>query len=112
MCTFGNMIYYYLFIADLYVCIEVDSYGHYFRKARTKMICQAATPIWNEEFIIELEGSQNLRILLYEEHPSRPLLRGKSTEKVIFMYILTGAHKFSYLVALLAENISFFPERQ
>ncbi|XP_046389865.1 active breakpoint cluster region-related protein [Ischnura elegans] len=68
--------------ADLYVCIEVDSYGHYFRKAKTKLACGSACPVWEEEFIIELEGSQNLRILLYEENSSLPraTLRGKSTQ--------------------------------
>ncbi|KAF4527893.1 hypothetical protein B566_EDAN011284 [Ephemera danica] len=61
--------------ADLAVCLEVDSYGHYFRKARTKLVCGTATPVWDEEFIIELEGSQNLRVLLYEETGPRALSR-------------------------------------
>ncbi|KRG07094.1 active breakpoint cluster region-related protein isoform X2 [Drosophila mojavensis] len=60
---------------DLYICIEVDSYGHYFRKATTK-ICRSQTPMWNESFMLELEGSQNVRVLLYEDK-ERPLLRAK-----------------------------------
>lgn len=32
--------------------------------------------------MIELEGAQNLRILLYEEAAERPLLRAKCTHKV------------------------------
>lgn len=64
-------------LADLFICIEVDSYGHYFRKAKTKLVCQSANPIWNESFIIELEGSQNVRLLLYEDDPKRPSLRAK-----------------------------------
>merc|ERR1719384_371271 len=51
---------------DLYVVVETDSYGHYFRKAKTKIISQSIEPAWNEEFMIELEGSENLRILVYE----------------------------------------------
>ena len=51
---------------DLYVVVEIDSYGHYFRKAKTKIISQSIEPAWNEEFMIELEGSENLRILVYE----------------------------------------------
>ncbi|XP_049791819.1 active breakpoint cluster region-related protein [Schistocerca nitens] len=66
--------------ADLFVCVEVDSYGHYFRKAKTKLVCNSAAPRWNEEFIIELEGSQNLRILLYEESQDRAILRAKCTQ--------------------------------
>jgi len=67
---------------DLYVCVEVDSYGHYFRKAKTKLVCNSTNPRWDESFVIELEGAQNLRILLYEEGPERPLLRAKCTHKV------------------------------
>lgn len=62
--------------ADLYVCIEVDSYGHYFRKGKTKIICHSLSPLWNESFVLELEGSQNLRILLYQDG-DRPILRAK-----------------------------------
>ncbi|XP_055915254.1 uncharacterized protein LOC129948324 isoform X2 [Eupeodes corollae] len=62
--------------ADLYICIEVDSYGHYFRKATTKMVCRSTSPLWNESFVLELEGSQNVRILLYEAR-DMPLLRAK-----------------------------------
>ena len=66
---------------DLYVVVEVDSYGHYFRKAKTKVIQNTIEPIWDEEFIVELEGSENLRILVYEqpEAGSRsPILRGRA----------------------------------
>lgn len=66
---------------DLYICIEVDSYGHYFRKATTKTICRSQTPLWNESFMLELEGSQNVRVLLYEDK-ERPLLRAKYILKV------------------------------
>ena len=51
---------------DLYVVIEVDSYGHYFRKSKTKTVTQTMEPSWDEEFMIELEGSENMRILVYE----------------------------------------------
>ncbi|XP_064536395.1 active breakpoint cluster region-related protein isoform X2 [Drosophila montana] len=67
--------------ADLYICIEVDSYGHYFRKATTKMICRSQSPLWNESFMLELEGSQNVRVLLYEAK-ERPLLRAKHILKL------------------------------
>lgn len=68
--------------ADLFVCVEVDSYGHYFRKAKSKLVCNSANPRWNEQFIIELEGSQNLRVLLYEESQDRAILRAKFTQKL------------------------------
>ncbi|KAG7160618.1 Active breakpoint cluster region-related protein-like [Homarus americanus] len=64
--------------ANMYVCFEVDSYGHFFRKAKTK-VTEAVEPHWNQDFIIELEGSQTLRILCYEDHPKLGTqLRGKT----------------------------------
>jgi len=71
------------FFPDLYICIEVDSYGHFFRKAKTKMICESMAPCWNQDFTIELEGAQNLRILLYEDHQRQgTLIRAKTTIEV------------------------------
>uniref|UniRef100_W4VRB6 Putative rho gtpase activating protein at 1a n=1 Tax=Corethrella appendiculata TaxID=1370023 RepID=W4VRB6_9DIPT len=67
---------------DLFICVEIDSYGHYFRKAKTKLVCRSASPLWNESFVLELEGSQNIRILLYEDNPHRPILRAKHILKL------------------------------
>lgn len=73
--------------SDFFICVEVDSYGHYFRKAKTKLVCRSANPVWNESFIVELEGSQNVRILLYEDHSGRQILRAKH---VIQVSVLCG----------------------
>jgi len=40
--------------------------------------------VWDEEFVVELEGSQNLRVLLYEETGPRAVLRGRATQMVLF----------------------------
>ncbi len=65
--------------ADLFVVIEVDSYGHYFRKAKTKMILNSLDPNWEEEFTIDLEGSENLRVLVYEQALNNvTVLRGRA----------------------------------
>lgn len=59
---------FYIF-TDLYICIEVDFYGHFFCKAKTKTKANAAgTFIWNESFVIDLEGCENMRLLVYREH--------------------------------------------
>uniref|UniRef100_A0A0K2TVS8 Active breakpoint cluster regionrelated proteinlike [Megachile rotundata] n=1 Tax=Lepeophtheirus salmonis TaxID=72036 RepID=A0A0K2TVS8_LEPSM len=68
--------------SEIFVILEVDSYGHYFRKSKTKSILTSCPgdPTWNEEFIIELEGSENIRILVYEQGSSSPpTLRGRAT---------------------------------
>lgn len=74
--------------ADFFICVEVDSYGHYFRKAKTKLICRSANPVWNESFILELEGSQNVRFLLYEDHSPRQILRAKHVIQVSDYFVV------------------------
>ncbi|KAG5283972.1 hypothetical protein AALO_G00021550 [Alosa alosa] len=53
--------------ANLYCTLEVDSFGYYVGKAKTRVFRDTTEPTWNEEFEIELEGSQCLRILCYEK---------------------------------------------
>ncbi|KAM4699204.1 active breakpoint cluster region-related protein isoform 6-T6 [Discoglossus pictus] len=52
--------------ANLYCTLEVDSFGYFVSKAKTRVFRDTTEPEWNEEFEIELEGSQYLRILCYE----------------------------------------------
>ncbi|XP_058176649.1 uncharacterized protein LOC131291453 [Anopheles ziemanni] len=88
---------------DLFVCVEIDSYGHYFRKAKTKLVCCSATPQWNESFVLELEGSQNLRILLYQDHVQRPILRAKHILKLSRSWLQETATR---KVLKLSETLS------
>lgn len=68
-------------IGDLYIIVEVDSYGHYFKRARSRLV-RGQAPTWGETFVVELEGSQNVRILLYEECGARSVLRGKCIQRL------------------------------
>ncbi|KAA0186753.1 hypothetical protein HAZT_HAZT009770 [Hyalella azteca] len=64
--------------ASLFLSFEVDSYGHFFRKAKTRTV-EGPQPVWNQDFIIELEGSQTLRVLCYEQtEADGNKLRGKA----------------------------------
>lgn len=81
--------------ADLYITIEVDFYGHYFRKARTKLISNSRNPIWNEQFVIDLEGCENLRFLVYRESGSNTsgntaTLFGKFTQQLSRQWLLNA----------------------
>ena len=49
----------------------MDSYGHFFMKARTHICSNSLDPSWNEDFELELEGSQTLRILCYRKGPDK-----------------------------------------
>ncbi|KAM6965600.1 breakpoint cluster region protein [Aplochiton taeniatus] len=52
---------------NLYCTLEVDSFGYFVNKAKTRVYRDSTEPCWNEEFEIELEGSQTLRLLCYEK---------------------------------------------
>lgn len=74
--------------SDLFCCVEVDSYGHYFHKATTKTPRNCVNPQWNEYFLIELEGCQNMRFLLYEDAGNtRPMLKAEHVLKVNYLWI-------------------------
>ncbi|KAM3867843.1 breakpoint cluster region protein [Diretmus argenteus] len=53
--------------SNLYCNLEVDSFGYFVNKAKTRVYRDSMEPNWNEEFEIELEGSQNMRLLCYEK---------------------------------------------
>uniref|UniRef100_A0A672RK96 Breakpoint cluster region protein-like n=1 Tax=Sinocyclocheilus grahami TaxID=75366 RepID=A0A672RK96_SINGR len=52
---------------NLYCTLEVDTFGYFVNKAKTRVYRDATEPNWNEEFEIELEGSQTLRLLCYSK---------------------------------------------
>lgn len=71
---------------NLYCSLEVDSFGYFVNKAKTRVHRDSTEPNWNEEFEIELEGSQTLRLLCYEKCCSKLKLGkedGELTDKII-----------------------------
>uniref|UniRef100_A0A8C9Z2J5 ABR activator of RhoGEF and GTPase n=1 Tax=Sander lucioperca TaxID=283035 RepID=A0A8C9Z2J5_SANLU len=68
--------------ANPYCTLEVDSYGYFVSKAKTRAFRDTTEPQWNEEFEIELEGSQYLRILCYEKCYDKSMLNKDDNEIV------------------------------
>ncbi|KAK0155973.1 Breakpoint cluster region protein [Merluccius polli] len=71
---------------DLYCTLEVDSFGYFVNKAKTRVYRDSTEPNWNEEFEIELEGSQTLRLLCYEKCCSRTKQsreEGENTDHIV-----------------------------
>ncbi|XP_013924578.1 PREDICTED: active breakpoint cluster region-related protein, partial [Thamnophis sirtalis] len=68
--------------ANLYCTLEVDSFGYFVSKAKTRVFRDTTEPQWNEEFEIELEGSQYLRILCYEKCYQKTKLNKDNNEIV------------------------------
>ncbi|ROL47498.1 Breakpoint cluster region protein [Anabarilius grahami] len=71
---------------NLYCTLEVDSFGIFVNKAKTRVYRYTTEPKWNEEFEIELEGSQTLRLLCYEKSYNKAKINkedGESTDRII-----------------------------
>uniref|UniRef100_A0A8C4R5A6 BCR activator of RhoGEF and GTPase n=1 Tax=Eptatretus burgeri TaxID=7764 RepID=A0A8C4R5A6_EPTBU len=68
--------------ANLYCTLEVDSYGYFVNKAKTRVYRDTTEPNWNEEFEIELEGSQTLRLLCYDKCYDKAKLGKDEAENV------------------------------
>ncbi|XP_064424144.1 PH_BCR_vertebrate and RhoGAP_Bcr domain-containing protein [Latimeria chalumnae] len=71
--------------SNLYCTLEVDSFGYFVNKAKTRVYRDTTEPNWNEEFEIELEGSQTLRILCYEKCYNKTKLTkedGETTDRI------------------------------
>ncbi|XP_035034130.2 active breakpoint cluster region-related protein isoform X1 [Hippoglossus stenolepis] len=68
--------------ANLYCTLEVDAYGYFVSKAKTRVFRDTTDPQWNEEFEIEVEGSQYLRILCYEKCYDKSMLNKDDNEIV------------------------------
>lgn len=71
---------------NLYCTLEVDSFGYFVNKAKTRVYRDTTEPNWNEEFEIELEGSQTLRILCYEKCYNKMKIAkedGESTDRLM-----------------------------
>ncbi|XP_041916111.1 breakpoint cluster region protein isoform X1 [Alosa sapidissima] len=71
---------------NLYCTLEVDSFGYFVNKAKTRVYRYTTEPKWNEEFEIELEGSQTLRLLCYEKSYNKTKLNkedGDSTDHIM-----------------------------
>ena len=53
-------------VLDPYCTLEVDSYGQFQTKAKTRACLNTKSPNWNEEFELDVDGAMTLRILCYD----------------------------------------------
>ncbi|XP_078481148.1 LOW QUALITY PROTEIN: active breakpoint cluster region-related protein [Ciona intestinalis] len=56
----------FLHACNPYCTLEVDSYGQFQTKAKTRPCRDTKLPAWEEEFELEVDGAQTLRILCYD----------------------------------------------
>lgn len=71
---------------NLYCTLEVDSFGIFVNKAKTRVYRYTTEPKWNEEFEIELEGSHTLRLLCYEKSYNKAKMNredGDTTDRIM-----------------------------
>lgn len=96
--------------SDIYICFEVDSYGHFFKKAKTKICQNTMEPIFNQEVVIDLDGSQTLRILCYEEQIKNGTtiteLRGKAAFEMSRSWLTDKYQEKSFSLQDFTLNLS------
>lgn len=74
------------------VChIEVDSFGHFSLKAKTNSTAESVDPAWNEDFEIDLDGAQTLRVLCYHRSKDMDQLFGKGALELRSVWLKDGA---------------------
>jgi len=66
---------------ETFTAIEVDSFGHFYHKAKTRIL-KSNQPVWNESFAIDLESSSTLRLICYKTTEGGDILLGKSSLNV------------------------------
>ena len=66
----------------------MDSYGHFYKKAQTRVCFNMSDPSWDEDFELDLDGSQTLRILCYKRRPGDEddIVIGKCALEVLTVY--------------------------
>lgn len=96
--------------SDVYICFEVDSYGHFFKKAKTKICQNTMEPNFNQEVVIDLDGSQTLRILCYEEQIKNGTtiteLRGKAAFEMSRTWLSDKYQEKSFSLQDFTLNLS------
>ncbi|KAL1418574.1 hypothetical protein MTO96_005609 [Rhipicephalus appendiculatus] len=96
--------------SDIYICFEVDSYGHFFKKAKTKICQNTMEPNFNQEVVIDLDGSQTLRILCYEEQIKNGTtiteLRGKAAFEMSRSWLTDKYQEKSFSLQDFTLNLS------
>lgn len=89
-------------------------YGHFFQKASTKVAREATELRYDQEFVIDLDGSQTLRILCYEQVPGHPapLFRGRASIELSRSWLTdslvpkeVSMLDVSYIVCLLKRRV-------
>ena len=63
---FASLLYNFCLVSDPYCTLEVDSYGQFQTKAKTRACVNTKSPQWNEEFEMDVDGAMTLRILCYD----------------------------------------------
>ncbi|XP_060085626.1 active breakpoint cluster region-related protein-like [Ylistrum balloti] len=67
-------------LCEVFCQLELDSYGHFFMKARTttSSVIHVGDRSWDEDFELDLDGSQTLRVLCYKKDGAMDELIGRS----------------------------------
>uniref|UniRef100_A0A8B9KIL2 BCR activator of RhoGEF and GTPase n=1 Tax=Astyanax mexicanus TaxID=7994 RepID=A0A8B9KIL2_ASTMX len=97
---------------NLYCTLEVDSFGFFVNKAKTRVYRYTTEPKWNEEFEIELEGSQMLRLLCYEKSYNKSKTNKEdadSTDRIIGKGQIPVRHLYPLYINVTSYHMTSLP---
>ncbi|KAL6490773.1 hypothetical protein MHYP_G00011180 [Metynnis hypsauchen] len=63
--------------ASVYVCVEVDGFEIFDRRAQTCLSSYSLTPQWDQELVLQVDGAQHLRLLCLSQ--SQEDIMGRAT---------------------------------
>ncbi|XP_007242069.2 active breakpoint cluster region-related protein isoform X1 [Astyanax mexicanus] len=90
--------------ASIYVCIEVDGFEIFDRKAKTCLSSYSLTPHWDQELVLKVDGARHLRLLCLSQ--SEEDIMGKATLKLDPVDMLKKWKKMTLNLGLIEVTIS------
>uniref|UniRef100_A0A3P9P7F4 Si:dkey-33c9.6 n=1 Tax=Poecilia reticulata TaxID=8081 RepID=A0A3P9P7F4_POERE len=65
--------------ACVYVCVEVDGYEFYDKRAQTHSSVRSLNPLWDQELSFQVDGAQKMMVLCVSQSDGEEAVLGKTT---------------------------------
>ncbi|XP_017578535.1 active breakpoint cluster region-related protein isoform X1 [Pygocentrus nattereri] len=90
--------------ASVYVCVEVDGFEIFDRRAQTCLSSYSLTPQWDQELVLQVDGAQHLRLLCLSQ--SQEDIMGRATLQLDSLDMLKKWKKMTLNLGLIEVIIS------
>ncbi|KAL7875859.1 hypothetical protein AOLI_G00108220 [Acnodon oligacanthus] len=90
--------------ASVYVCVEVDGFEIFDRRAQTCLSSYSLTPQWDQELVLQVDGARHLRLLCLSQ--SQEDITGRATLQLDSLDMLKKWKKMTLSLGLIEVIIS------